>query len=181
MLTYLLPFAMGVVLWTFLEYVIHRFLLHRKGANNPATDEHLRHHREGDYFAPFWKKLAASMVFLSLSTLVTGALFGLGTGLAFSLGTASMYLLYEITHKRLHARAPLIGYGLIIRKHHFHHHFGNPKMNHGVTVRFWDRVFGTFEPTLRETVKVPRKMVLPWLVDGNGSPVERYQRHFLIR
>jgi hypothetical protein len=54
-------------------------------------------------------------------------------------------------------------------------------MNHGVTVRFWDRVFGTFEPTLRETVKVPRKMVLPWLVDGAGSPVERYQRHFLIR
>jgi hypothetical protein len=42
-------------------------------------------------------------------------------------------------------------------------------------------VFGTFEHTLTDTVNVPRKMVLPWLVDDAGLPVERYQRHFLIR
>jgi hypothetical protein len=35
--------------------------------------------------------------------------------------------------------------GKALRKYHFHHHFGDPKMNHGVTTRFGDRVFGTFE------------------------------------
>ena len=181
MITYIIALILGILFWTFLEYVIHRFLLHKKGANNPATEEHLRHHRQGNYFAPFWKKLLASLSALVVFSLIVGLAVDFVHGILFSLGIAGMYLIYEITHKRLHARAPLIGYGMIIRKHHFYHHFGNPKKNHGVTVRFWDRVFGTFEHTLTDTVNVPRKMVLPWLVDDAGFPVERYQRHFLIR
>jgi sterol desaturase/sphingolipid hydroxylase (fatty acid hydroxylase superfamily) len=181
MITYFIALILGILFWTFLEYVIHRFLLHKKGASNPATDEHLRHHRQGNYFAPFWKKLLASLSALVIFSLIVCLAVDFVHGILFSAGIAGMYLIYEITHMRLHARAPLISYGMIIRKHHFYHHFGNPKKNHGVTVRFWDRVFGTFEHTLTDTVNVPRKMVLPWLVDDAGLPVERYQRHFLIR
>jgi len=181
MLDGILAFALGVVFWTFLEYVIHRFLLHKKGLRNPATGEHMRHHREGGYFAPFWKKLIAASAFFTISTLVAALLVDLLHGALFSMGTAGMYILYEVTHKRLHARNPLIGYGLIIRKHHFYHHFGDPKNNHGVTVRFWDRVFGTLAPTLHDRVYITRKMVLPWLVDDNGTPKPCYLAHFNIR
>lgn len=181
MVTYFIALILGIVFWTFLEYVIHRFLLHKKGATNPATGEHLRHHRQGNYFAPFWKKLLAALVAFVVFSLIVGLAVDFMHGILFSGGIVGMFLIYEITHKRLHTNAPLIGYGMIIRKHHFYHHYGNPKKNHGVTVRFWDRVFGTYAPTRTETVNVPRKMVLPWLVDESGLPVERYQRHFLIR
>ena len=181
MITYFIALILGILFWTFLEYVIHRFLLHKKGANNPVSEEHLRHHRQGNYFAPFWKKLVASVMALVICSLIVGLAVDFVHCILFSSGIAGMYLIYEITHKRLHARAPLIGYGMIIRKHHFYHHFGNPKMNHGVTVRFWDRLFGTFQPTLKETVCVPRKMVLPWLVDNDGNAIARFQHHFSVR
>lgn len=181
MLYGIIAFLLGVAFWTFLEYVIHRFILHKKGSHNPATDEHLRHHREGGYFAPFWKKLIVATAFFALNTLLVAALVDLMYGALFSMGTAGMYILYEVTHKRLHAHAPLVRYGMIIRKHHFYHHFVDPKKNHGVTVRFWDRLFGTFSPTVNDHVPIPRKMILPWLVDASGMPESRYLQHFSIR
>jgi hypothetical protein len=39
--------------------------------------------------------------------------------------------------------------------------------NHGVTTAVWDRAFGTYEHP--ERVRVPRRLALPWLVDGAGA------------
>jgi 4-hydroxysphinganine ceramide fatty acyl 2-hydroxylase len=89
-----------------------------------------------------------------------------------------MYFIYEITHRRFHIKEPLIRYGLRMRKHHFYHHFTNPKINHGVTTAFWDRVFGTFEKT--NTIKVPGKMVMTWLQDEDKNLKRKYSRHFYI-
>jgi hypothetical protein len=36
-------------------------------------------------------------------------------------------------------------------------------MNHGVTTPLWDIVFGTYEEP--ETIRVPKKIVMPWLID----------------
>ena len=45
--------ACGVVTWTLLEYVIHRWMGHdRRFRRTPFGKEHLRHHVEGGYFAP---------------------------------------------------------------------------------------------------------------------------------
>ena len=56
-----------------------------------------------------------------------------------------------------------------------YHHFHNPKVNHGVTTRFWDRVFGTFECI--EKVKVPKSMSMDWLVEENKIK-DKYSKHF---
>ena len=72
MITYFIALILGILFWTFLEYVIHRFLLHKKGTNNPVSEEHLRHHRQGNYFAPFWKKLVASLMALVICSLIVG-------------------------------------------------------------------------------------------------------------
>ena len=43
----------GVVSWSLLEYVIHRWLGHDgRFRGNPFGVEHVRHHAEGNYFAP---------------------------------------------------------------------------------------------------------------------------------
>ncbi|HNY55312.1 MAG TPA: sterol desaturase family protein, partial [Chitinophagales bacterium] len=96
---------------------------------------------------------------------------------AFVVGFVGMYSLYEITHYRYHASKPLVKPFIILRKHHFYHHFHNPKMNHGVTTRFWDRVFGTFHRV--EVVRVPKQMSMRWLVSGDEIK-SQYDRHFKL-
>jgi sterol desaturase/sphingolipid hydroxylase (fatty acid hydroxylase superfamily) len=59
--------------------------------------------------------------------------------------------------------APVGWYSALIRRHHLHHHFRNPKANHGVTSPVWDHVFRTAETT--ELVRIPRKLAPFWLTD----------------
>ena len=59
---------LGAFTWTFLEYVIHRFLGHfPRLRKNPFGVEHVRHHIEGNYFAPSYKKLAIGAIFSALA------------------------------------------------------------------------------------------------------------------
>jgi sterol desaturase/sphingolipid hydroxylase (fatty acid hydroxylase superfamily) len=176
---YFVFFAAGIISWTFLEYVIHRFFGHLKKGKNQITVEHQRHHREGHYFAPMWKKFLLALIVLSVSAAVIHLVAGFKQALLFATGLAGMYLLYEVTHRRLHTHEPLLRYGHVIRKHHFYHHFKDPRMNHGVTVRFWDRVFGTFVKP--ELVPVPQKMVLPWLIDERGELKNKFENDYTLR
>ena len=53
----------GLLGWSFLEYMIHRFLGHDPRTRpNPFATEHVRHHIEGGYFAPSWKKALTATV-----------------------------------------------------------------------------------------------------------------------
>ncbi len=169
----------GVITWTFLEYIIHRFLGHRKKGNDPVRKEHQMHHSKAHYFAPMYKKMILAVLVFSISTLVVGSLVSWFMGGLYSFGLAGMYMIYEISHKRFHKRDPLIGYGLKMRKHHFYHHFGNPKHNHGVTTDVWDKVFGTY--TKPDIVRVPNKMAMVWLRDSHEVLKEKYSTHFLVR
>ncbi|MCB9032839.1 MAG: sterol desaturase family protein [Chitinophagales bacterium] len=174
MIKYILFFTLGIITWTFLEYCIHRFLGHKKRKNALVKKEHLMHHRLGDYFAPLYKKIILAIIVLSIATLLLALPFNIATGFSFALGICTMYILYEITHRRFHVKAPLIRYGLRMRKHHFFHHYGNPKFNHGVTTAFWDRIFKTYQSVSQ--VNIPKKMTMIWL-DSNNA---KYQKHFII-
>ena len=178
MLNSILFLAIGIISWTFLEYIIHRFLGHQKNGKHIIKKEHQRHHAEVNYFVPIVKKIGLAMVVLFISTLITGLIFNLKDGFLFSFGLASMYFIYETAHKLFHIKEPIIRYGLRMRKHHFYHHFGNPKFNHGVTTAFWDRIFGTFHKV--DIVIVPRKMPLVWLQDQNKNLKTKYSNHFKI-
>ena len=73
-------FLLGSFTWSWMEYVIHRWLGHDPRLRpNPFATEHVRHHAEGDYFAPSWKKALAAIAITGLSfallrLLVDGAL-----------------------------------------------------------------------------------------------------------
>jgi sterol desaturase/sphingolipid hydroxylase (fatty acid hydroxylase superfamily) len=156
--------AAGILSWSFLEYVLHRFLGHdRRTMPNFFSVEHTRHHSVGDYFAPSWKKaLAAALVFSTVGPLASLAL-GARIGLSYTSAFVAMYLLYEIVHRRAHTHAGIGPYGRYLRRHHFHHHFEDPKSNHGVTSPIWDLVFGTYQPARR--LRVPAKLKMRWLCD----------------
>jgi len=172
-----LAFISGVLLWTFLEYVIHRFLGHEHKGKNLFKKEHLQHHREAHYFAPAPKKLMAALIVGAVLTALVSLLVSWSVALSFVVGLMGMYGLYEVTHTRFHKRKPLARVFIILRKHHFYHHFHQPKMNYGVTSRFWDRVFRTFHEV--ESVRVPKAMVMDWLMKGEQLDPD-YQGHFRL-
>ena len=175
---WLILFSVGVLSWTLLEYLIHRFLGHKESRKGIIKKEHSKHHQEAHYFAPLSGKLVLAAIVFLASWLIFFLLFGPIGGWSFAAGLAFMYAMYEITHRRFHVKDPLLGYGLRMRKHHFYHHFRNPKVNHGVTTALWDRIFGTYQPV--DKVPVPGSMKMVWLSDRNGKLKEAYRHHFIV-
>ncbi|MEO8797525.1 MAG: sterol desaturase family protein [Polyangiaceae bacterium] len=157
-------FVLGVLTWTFLEYVMHRFLGHDKRFSfTPFAKEHIRHHVEGDYFAPTWKKAIVAVVFTATLLVPAARLLGPGRGIAYVGGLMLFYGVYEALHRIEHVTAGIGPYGRWARRHHFGHHFVDGRMNHGVTSPLWDLVFGTYRRV--DTIKVPPQLCLPWLKD----------------
>jgi 4-hydroxysphinganine ceramide fatty acyl 2-hydroxylase len=155
-------FALGVLTWSFLEYVIHRWVGHDKRFRKSLFGgEHVRHHIEGNYFAPTWKKgIIAVVVAALLSPLAAWAL-GAGHGLAYVAGLMLSYGAYEVLHRREHTHPGLGAYGRWARRHHFYHHFEDAKVNHGVTSPLWDFVFGTYRRP--GVIHVPARLCMSWL------------------
>lgn len=152
----------GALTWTLLEYLIHRWMGHdRRFRRSPFGIEHVRHHIEGNYFAPTWKKLGFAAVFAVILLLVVPA--------AFVAGLLVAYAAYEILHRREHTHAGIGAYGRWARRHHFHHHFVDGRTNHGVTSPIWDLVFRTYDPPSQ--IRVPRKLCMAWLVDPSTGDV----------
>lgn len=130
----------GIAGWTLLEYVIHRFVLHKVAY---LAAMHDMHHADPGAFvgAPTW---------LSLGSICCGALlplcWAIGYDLARSVTAGLMlgYLWYGGVHYMVHHRQPEPGTRLhrLKRRHVLHHH-ARKWCNFGVTNGFWDRVFGT--------------------------------------
>lgn len=159
----------GVLTWTLLEYLIHRWMGHdRRFKKTPFGVEHVRHHIEGDYFAPTWKKLIVAAVVTLVVGVPATAVAG-GAGIAYVGGLVGFYGCYEWLHRREHTHAGIGPYGRWARRHHFHHHFVDGRTNHGVTSPIWDFVFGTYRRPAK--IAVPRKLCMTWLLDPDTGTI----------
>jgi sterol desaturase/sphingolipid hydroxylase (fatty acid hydroxylase superfamily) len=156
--------ASGMLAWTFLEYVIHRWGGHdRRFRRTPFGVEHIRHHIEGNYFSPSWKKLIAAAIAAVVVGTPAVLIAGTTLGVAFTAGLVVCYGSYELIHRLDHVVPGVGPYGRWARRHHFHHHFVDGRTNHGVTSPLWDVVFGTYQtPTV---IEVPPKLAMVWLLD----------------
>jgi len=163
-------FFAGVVIWTLLEYVLHRFAGHSSRLGKRVRREHLAHHATPDFFTTFARKLVLAVPVLGGLAAVSIPLFG-WAGAACVLGVAAGWTFYEKLHRATHVRGPRNRYGAWARRHHLHHHFMDPHANHGVTSPVWDWVFGTLaEPAV---IRVPRRHArcFAWLL-GDGEAVK---------
>ena len=171
----------GVLLWSFLEYVLHRFAFHEARGSNYGSREHLRHHGADDTVLESWYLSWAGVLLVSLGVLpgfghVVGAgQLGWGVGLGHLIG----YGFYDWIHWRAHRRPIRNAYEAAVRKHHFVHHFHAPMQNHGVTSPFWDRVFGTYVEV--DVVQVPRRLAMRWLTDDEGRVRPEYAGSYALR
>lgn len=173
-------FVAGVLSWTLAEYLLHRFLMHSLRGRGKASREHLRHHagveQAANTTALSW--LGIFVVGLTVFLPAGWVLSGPAGGVAMAVGWIVGYSIYEYLHWAAHFRAPRTRYERWLRRHHFHHHFGAPLRNHGVTSPVWDVVFGTYESPGR--IRVPRRMAMVWLVDADGAVLPMYADNYEV-
>lgn len=192
-LTSLPAFAVGVLGWSAAEYALHRFVGHGRRRRRPArwyqrvtpsgllaefNEEHLAHHADPTYFAPTSRKAVAAIV---STTLVGGALsllVGPRRAWSFAVGFGTMYVSYEVFHRRIHTHPPTGPYSRWMRQHHLLHHFRAPRSNHGVTSAVWDHLLHTEAPEAAP-LRVPVKMAPQWMVDPETRGVrEAYRQDY---
>ncbi|HEX2577400.1 MAG TPA: sterol desaturase family protein, partial [Aquihabitans sp.] len=178
-MTIVLGLVAGFLLWGLAEYVLHRFAMHLLKGRGMMSREHLEHHVHASWTFSTTHLLSwAGMLLVGfvgwfpLGWAAVGSAFGLSVAVGWTAG----YFFYEYQHAASHLRAPRGRYGTWLRKHHFHHHFGHPMANHGVTSPVWDVVFGTLERP--ERVRVPRRLALTWLVDARGEVRPEHRAHY---
>ena len=100
-------------------------------------------------------------------------------GALLGVGWVAAYGFYDWIHWRAHRRPIAHPYERWLRRHHFHHHFGHPLANQGVTTPVWDLVFGTYE-RVDGPVGVPRRLAMVWLVGDDGEVKAEYADDYVL-
>lgn len=138
---WLLAAAVGAVLWTLAEYIIHRFVLHRMPVFAAMHDAH---HEAPLAFVgtPTWLSLS---VIIGVVFLPAWALGSFNTACGLAIGTMAGFFWYGVVHHAIHYRRPrpIATHLLMASRRHAQHHYSSEPGNFGVTTSFWDHVFGT--------------------------------------
>ena len=131
-------FAAGVLLWTLSEYVFHRWVYHL--GFEITRHGHERHHEDPTaYIAMPW--FVTPLLFLPIQQAVSVGL-GVRGFSALLAGWFAGFVAYSFFHHSLHHyKLRFAWYRHLQSQHRIHHAF--PETNFGVTVRYWDRAFGT--------------------------------------
>jgi sterol desaturase/sphingolipid hydroxylase (fatty acid hydroxylase superfamily) len=143
----------GFVTWTFLEYVLHRSVLHRKTHFAPMHGQH--HAAPLAYIGtPPWVSVSVlSACFLAPVWWWGG--FNVADGV--TVGVMLGYWWYGVVHHIIHhhpaGSSP--SYFNDLRAWHMRHHYSPRGGNFGVTTSVWDRIFGT-AISVRDKAVVPR-------------------------
>ena len=171
----------GAAVWTLAEYVLHRFAMHHLHGKGIMSREHLEHHVPSQWHFDVNHILSWTGMLLvgfgGFAPLVAW-LSSWPLGVAVAIGWALGYFHYEARHALAHLKNPTTTYTRWVARHHFHHHFGHPMANHGVSVSWWDHVFGTYERPVQ--VRVPRRLALPWMVDDNGDLIAEHAGDYVL-
>jgi sterol desaturase/sphingolipid hydroxylase (fatty acid hydroxylase superfamily) len=146
----LVTFVAGVFLWTFFEYLMHRFMFHV--FSHVAGLKHMHYVIHGMHhvyptdpyrviFPPFMA-LAVGALLAGLMALILPTPWFFGTISGFVVG----YCWYEFVHYASHHIKWKTAWLKRLKRHHLLHHHNEAfkDKNYGVTTVLWDRVFNTY-------------------------------------
>ncbi|RUS78581.1 hypothetical protein EGW08_013649 [Elysia chlorotica] len=145
--------ALGVLFWTLLEYIIHRWLFHLKP---PASSRllirlhflfHGQHHKSPmDPMRLVFPPVPASMFGVAFY-LLTNLIFPTGMAHAVFAGIIAGYVSYDLTHYYVHhGGTPSIDYFRRLKTYHTLHHYKHQNLGFGISSKLWDFPFCTRIP-----------------------------------
>ena len=127
----------GIVLYTFLEYLFHRWLLH-----SVLSKVHLNHHTSPRNLRIIATPILPVQLYDFLVILLLMWVVGREIAYAINCGISFGQCLMDSVHVLFHSSfRPW--YLESARSYHTHHHFIDQEGAHGLTTSFWDTLFGT--------------------------------------
>jgi sterol desaturase/sphingolipid hydroxylase (fatty acid hydroxylase superfamily) len=150
--TVILYFVLGLFVWTFTEYSIHRWAFHFHAKSEMGKRflfmSHGVHH---DYPSDKWRLVMPPSVSIPLAAFFYFLFYFiflklLGTPWLtspFFAGFITGYVFYDITHYALHHFNIRKAFWKDLKVHHTKHHFQDPYLGFGVSNKLWDIVFKT--------------------------------------
>jgi sterol desaturase/sphingolipid hydroxylase (fatty acid hydroxylase superfamily) len=146
-------FALGIFIWTFVEYILHRFVFH----HHPETPDgkkinyifHGNHHEFPKAKSRLFMPLVPSLLISSLFFMFFYSFFNMNVFVLFP-GFMLGYLIYGSMHYAIHAWNPPFRWMKPLWRNHYLHHYKDGDFGFGVSNTFWDRVFGTMYETKKE-------------------------------
>jgi len=143
----------GAILWTLVEYLMHRFVYHKVPVIRELHGMH--HSRPNDFIgAPIWVSIASFSSFLFFLALLWDIEIACGTTGGLIVGYVSYLLMHDAVHRwQLSERSWMRS----LRLRHLRHHRHPVPGNFGVTTDFWDLAFGS--EIAPERARGPRPIV----------------------
>lgn len=150
----MISFAIGVLFWPLVEYLLHRFVFHFS-PKNPSERmkrvlflmhgvHHTQPREKSRLVMPPVVSIPLAAIFYGLFLGLVGTLLKLpnyvdGIFAGFMLG----YVTYDMTHYALHHFSFKGEYFVKLRRHHMAHHFKTHNQRFGVSTWIWDDIFRT--------------------------------------
>jgi sterol desaturase/sphingolipid hydroxylase (fatty acid hydroxylase superfamily) len=145
---------LGIFIWTFTEYSLHRFVFHYQPKSWIGEKIHFIFHGvHHDYPSDSRRLVMPPSVSIPLAVLfyfLFEAILGAVAVSTFFIGFLIGYLFYDLTHYAIHHFNMHNKFWLAIKNHHMRHHYLNPGRGFGVSSPLWDGVIGTNFPKKTE-------------------------------
>lgn len=147
---YLACIFAGLCLWSFSEYMLHRYLFHFEDLlpNNPYffllhyVIHGIHHQIPMDPDRLVFPPVLAVIMYFILTTLYN-FLFGPTLGTLLFCGFGIGYVLYDMFHFTIHHGNFKIEHLKEMKNYHTKHHYIDGNRGYGITSKFWDKVFHT--------------------------------------
>lgn len=142
-------FAIGWLVWSLSEYLLHRYLFHTLKYGPGREQNYLVHAYHHDFPDDPYRLVMVPLGSWPLGVVWSAAYyFILGPQYCWPVlaGTAVGYVLYDWIHFYTHHARPTWGPGKWMRRYHLQHHHGLEDTRYGVSSPLWDYIFGTYMP-----------------------------------
>jgi sterol desaturase/sphingolipid hydroxylase (fatty acid hydroxylase superfamily) len=140
-------FFVGLLLWTFTEYVLHRFVFHWDASSRAGKYFvflfHGLHHDDPQDPTRLVMPPVPAIIIVSLLWALFSAIFPakyIDVLMAYFL---IGYLCYDYIHYATHHFAMTSKVGKYLRKYHLQHHYAGEQSKYGVSNPLWDYIFKT--------------------------------------
>jgi len=141
---------LGIGLWTFGEYMLHRYAFHFEKVlpENPYffylhfIIHGIHHTIPMDPDRLVFPPALGIITFFPLYGLIT-FLFPGNIGRLLFAGFGIGYIGYDMTHYFIHHGTPKMEHFKEMKKYHHKHHYIDGDRGYGITSKFWDKVFNT--------------------------------------
>ena len=145
---------LGIIVWSFTEYSLHRFVFHHQPKSPFGAKMHFIFHGVHHDYPSDSKRLVmppsvsiplAALFYFLFESILTRVMVA-----PFFVGFLTGYLFYDMTHYAVHHFNLHNRFWLAIKKHHMKHHYQDATKGFGVSSPVWDKIIGTDFPKTKE-------------------------------